>query len=488
MARHARRANALICQRGTAHRRRRARRSSVFGNALGNAAYQGLSNWQAAQAAASTPAGIPIGNADISQQIAQDIGTPSVNVPNLAQNPSLDFSGFSGGTTTVGSAGAQGWWGMAQQVLGANASNAAIEQWVQAAISANNGQTVLQQGQVVNLPGRDEIVTDAAKLSYDAANASYQVAQATANAQSEAALWGTIAGIGQEQSLQQMMDLAPVAPQPVTPTATTPPPVENWYTPRGSPIEALNNSAEALAANPQASWGDRLLGAVLGAATTQAATVDSMISGFYNLPNNVNLGGQYLARASTDQGWENKSIDYLQGGNLLLQSFATMLGVAAPIESAGSSLFEVPSTTVDAAAGPVITAPPGYQILYRGTATPTTQFLSDVAATQGVDASNAMIANAENEGSVSYLFENHAATSQGSPYISLSSSEEVAQFFARGPDGNQSGFVSVFQVPDNFARPNFENANAWEREYLAPTQIPDQYMIYQYQVTPQGTP
>ena len=345
MARHARRANALICQRGTAHRRRRARRSSVFGNALGNAAYQGLSNWQAAQAAASTPAGIPIGNADISQQIAQDIGTPSVNVPNLAQNPSLDFSGFSGGTTTVGSAGAQGWWGMAQQVLGANASNAAIEQWVQAAISANNGQTVLQQGQVVNLPGRDEIVTDAAKLSYDAANASYQVAQATANAQSEAALWGTIAGIGQEQSLQQMMDLAPVAPQPVTPTATTPPPVENWYTPRVSPIEALNNSAEALAANPQASWGDRLLGAVLGAATTQAATVDSMISGLYNLPNNVNLGGQYLARASTDQGWENKSIDYLQGGNLLLQSFATMLGVAAPIESAGSSLFEVPNTT-----------------------------------------------------------------------------------------------------------------------------------------------
>ena len=56
----------------------------AFGNALGNAAYQGLSRWQAAQAA-STTAGIPIGNADITQQIAQDIGTPSVNVPNLAQ-------------------------------------------------------------------------------------------------------------------------------------------------------------------------------------------------------------------------------------------------------------------------------------------------------------------------------------------------------------------------------------------------------------------
>jgi hypothetical protein len=148
----------------------------------------------------------------------------------------------------------------------------------------------------------------------------------------------------------------------------------------------------------------------------------------------------------------------------------------------------VPGAGVHAATGPTFTAPPGYQILYRGTADRPVQFLSDVATTQGVDASDAMIANAENGGSVSYLFENHAATSQGSPYISLSSSEEVAQFFARGPGGNQSGFVSVFQVPDNFAQPNFENATPWEREYLAPTQIPGQYLIHQYQVAPKGMP
>jgi len=156
--------------------------------------------------------------------------------------------------------------------------------------------------------------------------------------------------------------------------------------------------------------------------------------------------------------------------------------------AAGRADATVPNTIVDAVEGPTITAQPGYQLLYRGTADQSTQFLSDVATTQGVDASNAMIANAQNEGSVSYLFENHAATSQGSPYISLSSSEEVAQFFARGPGGNQSGFVNVFQVPYNFAEPNFENANAWEREYLAPTQIPDQYLIHQYQVMPQGKP
>ncbi|WP_158753787.1 hypothetical protein [Dyella sp. S184] len=99
-----------------------------------------------------------------------------------------------------------------------------------------------------------------------------------------------------------------------------------------------------------------------------------------------------------------------------------------------------------------------------------------------------MIDNAQNEGSVSYLFENHAAQLPGSPYISMSSAQEVGEFFARGPDGNQSGYVTVFQVPENFAQPNFENADPWEREYLAPTQIPEQYILRQYQVTPQGTP
>jgi YD repeat-containing protein len=164
-------------------------------------------------------------------------------------------------------------------------------------------------------------------------------------------------------------------------------------------------------------------------------------------------------------------------------------GAAPAVNALRSAEYDtVPNTTAEAAGAPTFTAQPGYQILYRGTAEQPTQFLSDVAATKGVDASDAMIASAENGGSVSYLFENHAATSQGSPYISLSSSEEVAEFFARGPGGDQSGFVNVFQVPHNFAEPNFENANVWEREYLAPTKIPDQYLIHRYQVTSQDTP
>lgn len=127
---------------------------------------------------------------------------------------------------------------------------------------------------------------------------------------------------------------------------------------------------------------------------------------------------------------------------------------------------------------------PEFDILYRGDATRRTNFLSDVAQTRGVSASDAVILNAERRGSVSSLFEDHALTSQGSPFISLSSSEEVAQHFARGTSGDQAGFVTVFRVPRNSALPNFENPIPWEREYLAPTQIDPRYILRQYPVRP----
>lgn len=126
--------------------------------------------------------------------------------------------------------------------------------------------------------------------------------------------------------------------------------------------------------------------------------------------------------------------------------------------------------------------------LYRGDTTAQSQFLSKLAQTQGVDASNAAIAQAESQGSVSYLFENHALNSGESPYISLTTSKDVAETFARGLDGTQAGYVTEFKLPANFAEPNFENLNNWEREYLAPTQINNQYINNQYQVTPKVNP
>ncbi|WP_254616519.1 hypothetical protein [Burkholderia metallica] len=122
--------------------------------------------------------------------------------------------------------------------------------------------------------------------------------------------------------------------------------------------------------------------------------------------------------------------------------------------------------------------------LYRGDSAAQTQFLSKLAQSQGVDASNAAIAAAESQGSVSYLFENHGLNSGGSPYISLTTSKEVAESFARGVTGTQAGYVTEFKVPSNLAEPNFENPNVWEREYLYPTQIDKNYVTSQYRVTP----
>jgi hypothetical protein len=126
----------------------------------------------------------------------------------------------------------------------------------------------------------------------------------------------------------------------------------------------------------------------------------------------------------------------------------------------------------------------GYMLMYRGDATAQTSFLSSYAQANGIDASNALIANAEQQGLVSQMFEDHSITSAGSPFVGVSSSEGVAQAFARGVEGTQDGYVTAFQVPNNYAAPNFENWNASEYEFLVPTQIDMRYMVYQYQVPP----
>jgi hypothetical protein len=125
-----------------------------------------------------------------------------------------------------------------------------------------------------------------------------------------------------------------------------------------------------------------------------------------------------------------------------------------------------------------------YVTLYRGDSTQQTQFLSKYAQYQGVEASDAAITAARGQGSVSYLFENHAISSAESPYISLSTSSEVAESFARGSAGAQAGYVTEFRLPTKLVEPNFENLNAWEREYLAATRIDKRYITNQYQVTP----
>jgi hypothetical protein len=57
------------------------------------------------------------------------------------------------------------------------------------------------------------------------------------------------------------------------------------------------------------------------------------------------------------------------------------------------------------------------------------------------------------------LFETHAINSGVSLYISLITSEEVAQSFARGASGTPAGFVTKFRLPKNFTEANFERTS-----------------------------
>jgi hypothetical protein len=168
--------------------------------------------------------------------------------------------------------------------------------------------------------------------------------------------------------------------------------------------------------------------------------------------------------------------DVLIGGGELTTNVALFL---SPMKARAASISYASDVRTFAIADDLT-----FETFYRGDATLRTEFLSDVAQTRGVSASNTIISNAERRGSVSELFEDHALTSQGSPYISLSSAEEVAQLFARGTSGDQAGFVTVFRVPRNVAQPNFENAITWEREFLAPTRIDPAYIVRQYPVRP----
>ncbi|HVJ38124.1 MAG TPA: hypothetical protein VM687_10035, partial [Stenotrophomonas sp.] len=132
---------------------------------------------------------------------------------------------------------------------------------------------------------------------------------------------------------------------------------------------------------------------------------------------------------------------------------------------------------------------PEFDIFFRGDATDRSRYLSGVAMKEGVDASNALITGAENSGTVSSLFGRHGIGSSESPFISVSSAEEVALHFASGSAGNQQGYVSMFRLPKGLAQPNIESMmdRPWEREWLVPTEIDSNYLIRKYQVE-RGSP
>lgn len=77
-------------------------------------------------------------------------------------------------------------------------------------------------------------------------------------------------------------------------------------------------------------------------------------------------------------------------------------------------------------------------------------------------------------------------------------SEQVAEYFARGPSQNQSGFVTTFRIEarevEKFATPNYQNPMSFlevnpsiglpEQEYLFAPSIPKRFVFNKVPVGP----
>jgi hypothetical protein len=141
--------------------------------------------------------------------------------------------------------------------------------------------------------------------------------------------------------------------------------------------------------------------------------------------------------------------------------------------------------------------PVKWEYFYRGDATARTEFLSSMAQERGVPATTEFL-NSRSSAQFNDIYAEHGISSQGLPTIGVSDNRLVAEYFARGPGQNQSGFVTTFRLESRdaakFAVPNYENPQSFfeinpsiglpEREYLFHPQIDPKYIYQQIQVVP----
>jgi YD repeat-containing protein len=140
---------------------------------------------------------------------------------------------------------------------------------------------------------------------------------------------------------------------------------------------------------------------------------------------------------------------------------------------------------------------PQWKYFYRGDSTLRSDFLSPMAQGQGVQATTEFL-NSRDTGEFTDIYEAHGVHSAGSPAIGVTDDPAVAEYFARGPNQDQNGYVTVFRMSvedaNKFAIPNFDNPQAFfeinpkiglaEREYLFHNFIDTNYIHQQYPVNP----
>lgn len=151
--------------------------------------------------------------------------------------------------------------------------------------------------------------------------------------------------------------------------------------------------------------------------------------------------------------------------------------------------------------------PVEWKTLYRGDASPTTEFLSSRAQLEGVDTARARLSSLTDRNIANEL-RDHSISSQRSDFVSVTDDLSVAEYFARGFNGaNTNGVVSTFRIEAReFNRLDLFSSDASllrfnsdsdltlfgnpalggrsEREFLFETQIPKRYFFDQRPINP----
>jgi hypothetical protein len=147
---------------------------------------------------------------------------------------------------------------------------------------------------------------------------------------------------------------------------------------------------------------------------------------------------------------------------------------------------------------PEFVGPVKFETLFRGDATQRTDFLSSMAAEKGLPQTQRYLNSLAND-TWALKAKNHSFYNDGSPFVSVSNDRRVAEYFSKGEEQIQFGWVTEFRVPSGnqansfkynwrseFNEPNGVNRGLGlsEGEFLAPGYIDPRYIHLQYPVKP----
>lgn len=146
---------------------------------------------------------------------------------------------------------------------------------------------------------------------------------------------------------------------------------------------------------------------------------------------------------------------------------------------------------------PNFVGPVKWEYLYRGDSSPRSDFLSAMSQRDGIEATESFL-NTLTTSTQSELLAEHGVSSALSPFVSTSKNPKVAEYFSRGPNQEQSGFLTTFRIEEREIKhlqdqekviPNFENPMSFfesnpsiglpESEFLFRNSIDPKYIYKQ---------